>query len=314
MEKTKILIDTDIGDDIDDALSLTLALKCDNIEIVGITTTFMDAIFRAKIVKKILSTYGKTDVPCYAGYGKTEDGFNSHPLKISEIYDGLYEDFPVNSNPEDAIDFIIDSCYKYGKDLTVVAIGPFTNIAKVIAKDANALKQVKEVVIMGGAYFKQYADWNVFCDPISAKVMFDNLPNIYAVGADVTHKLSVSEDLTEKLINYNGADAGVKLLAKHADGWQKACESKWGGKPKLVLHDPLAIYSVIDKSFVASEKASIYVVTDGAMKGFTFNADAYSKVSLNPYYETIKLNKITVAKEVDSKGFIDKYFDIILNK
>ena len=314
MEKKKILIDTDIGDDIDDALALTLALKCDKIDVVGVTTTYMDTKFRAKLVKKFLTAFSKSNVPCYAGYGKTEDGFNSHPLNVKEVYDGLYEDFSVNENPEDAIDFIIDSCYKYGKDLTVVAIGPFTNIAKVIKKDVSALKQIKEVVIMGGAYFKQYADWNVFCDPISAKVMFDELPNIYAVGADVTHKLVVPQNLTDQLINYYGADEGVKLLSKHADLWQKAGEKAWGGKPKLVLHDPLAIYSVIDKSFVTTEKAPVYVVTAGAMKGFTFNANAYSKSALNPFYQTNSVNEVTVAKTVDSKAFIDKYFDVIFNK
>ncbi len=314
MDKMKILIDTDIGDEIDDALALTLALKCDKIDVVGITTTYMDTIFRAKLVKKFLTAFSKPNVPCYAGYGKTQDGFNFHPLNDKEVYDGLYQDFSVNENPEDAVDFIIDSCYKYGKDLTVVAIGPFTNIAKVIQKDASALKQIKQVVIMGGAYFKQYADWNVFCDTISSKVMFDELPNIYAVGADVTHKLVVPQNLTDKLINYDGADEGVKLLSKHAKVWQKASEKAWHDKPELVLHDPLAVYSVIDKSFVTSEKAPVFVITDGAMKGFTFNANAYSKSSLNPYYKTNSVNEVTVAKEVDSKAFIDKYFDIILNK
>lgn len=309
----KILIDTDFLDDIDDALALAFALKSKDIEIVGITTTYMDTVFRAKAVKKFLSAFGQKDIPVYAGYGQTDGGFNFHPLDIKAVYDGLYEDFSVNENPEDAVDFIIDCAKKYGKDLTIVAIGPFKNIARVIEKAPGVLDGVDKVVIMGGAYFKQYADWNVFCDPVSAKTLFDNCKNLFAVGADVTHKLAVPQPLTDKLLSYDGDNDGIKMLSKHADIWQNAGLKAYGAKPKLILHDPLAIYCVISEKFVTTENAKVLVVTDGAMAGFTFNVDAYSKSGLNPFYQTQNLNKITVCREVLAQDFIEEYFKIILN-
>ena len=76
------------------------------------------------------------------------------------------------------MDFIIDCCHRYGKDLTVVALGPCCNISKVIEKDPDALSSAAKVVIMGGAYFKQYADWNVMCDVAAADIMFRKVTHL----------------------------------------------------------------------------------------------------------------------------------------
>lgn len=311
MEKIKILIDTDIGDDIDDSLAIGLALKMEKeFSLIGVTTVFMDTKYRAKIVRNYIDAFGYNAVPIYAGYS-VENG--SHPLDLTKTFGkDLITDFAVNENPEDAIDFIIDSCYKYKKELTLIAIGPFTNIAKVIKKDKNALKQINKVVIMGGAFYKQYSDWNVFCDPTSAKVMFENLDNLFAYGADVTHKLPLSEKQEKLLLNYNGENKGVKLLVKHINAWQNAGEKAWGGKPKLTLHDPLAVYSAFSDKFTENEKVPVLVIDNGAMKGFTFNQKAYTKSHLNDFYKDNKLNEVVVAKEIDANAFTDEFCNIII--
>ncbi len=315
MEKIKVLLDTDIGDDIDDALSLSLALKMqDKMEIIGVTTTYMDTVYRAKMVKRFFTEFNLKAPPIYAGASKTADGFNSHDLTLSKTYgQDFIEDFSVNQNEEDAVDFIIDCCYKYKKELTIIAIGPFTNIANAIKKDKKAFDLINGIVIMGGAFYKQYADWNVFCDPISAKILFDDAKNLLAVGADVTHKLPVPNNYLDKILNYTGNDNGIKFLSKHANAWRKAGEEKWGNKPNLVLHDPLAVYSAVDKSFIVTEDITVKVETENALKGFTFNINAYSKSHLNDYYKDKEFNKVSACKEVDAIGFIDKYFSIILN-
>ena len=131
-EQMKILIDTDIGDDIDDAIALYAAMR-QNFEIVGITTVFENTIQRARQVKKLLREYGHgyESVSVFAGYG-TPIGERDREVKdIPHYTPDLEQDIyaPSGTNPRDAVDFIIDACYKYGKELTVVAIGPFTNIA-----------------------------------------------------------------------------------------------------------------------------------------------------------------------------------------
>lgn len=141
-EKLKVLIDMDIGDDIDDAFALLFAMDM-NIEIVGITTVFRNTIERARITKKLLSLYGNgyERVPVYAGYGKPLSGDAdeiSHLCQwTDDLYDGIYA--PDSESPEAATDFIIECCEKYGEELTVIAIGPFTNIAKVIEKDRKSV-------------------------------------------------------------------------------------------------------------------------------------------------------------------------------
>lgn len=315
MDKIKVIIDTDIGDDIDDTLAISLALSMpDLIEVIGITTVFNDTRLRAKNVYNLLSAYGKTDIPVIAGYGKTEGGFQTpDPFLKEEIPYAFECDFTPNYCEEAAVDFIIDACRKYGKNLVVIPLGPFTNISKVIKKAPDALNGILKVVIMGGAFYKQYADWNVFCDPDSAKVVFDNLTNLFALGADVTHKLPVDDKYLDALFNYNGANEGVKLVAKTVKAWQTGGKKQWGGTPKVTLHDPLAVYSAVDESFVKAEKVLIDVVTKGAFKGFTVNLNAYSKSHLNDEFNKNDFNLVKVAKDVDSDAFIKRFFDILLN-
>jgi purine nucleosidase/pyrimidine-specific ribonucleoside hydrolase len=158
MEKLKLLIDTDLGDEIDDALALYFAMK-KGFEMVGITTVFQNTAERARIAKRLLKLYGNgyEAVPVFVGHGtplaerEREYGHTCH-------YTSELEKEEYAPDGDGAVDFIIEQCKKWGKELVVVAIGPFTNIAKVIEKDSAALGLAKKVVIMGGAFFKQYAD------------------------------------------------------------------------------------------------------------------------------------------------------------
>lgn len=149
----------------------------EDFEIIGVTTVFRSTIQRARMTKKLLRLYGcgYEKTPVFAGYGTPfmekpqEYGCVPHYIPDAEIYQ------PDSVRPEDAMDFIIQSCRRYGKELTVAAIEPFTNMARVIEKDPEALNLCKNVCIMGGAFFKQYADWNVMCDVEAADRMFRNL-------------------------------------------------------------------------------------------------------------------------------------------
>ena len=80
-------------------------------------------------------------------------------------------------------------------------------MAKVIEKDKDALNLAKEVVIMGGAYFKQYSDWNVICDVEAAEITFGGVNNIKCIGADVTHQLRITEGDDEIICTESGIEA-----------------------------------------------------------------------------------------------------------
>ena len=156
----KILLDTDIGDEIDDAMALYFAMS-DGIEIVGITTVYKNTDERARISKRLLKLFGRgyENVPVFAGHGTpVAEGEQEYP-HTCHYHEALSSDeYAPDGGKDDAIDFIIDCCERYGEELAVVAIGPFTNIARAIEKNRAAIGKAGKVVIMGGAYYRQYAD------------------------------------------------------------------------------------------------------------------------------------------------------------
>jgi len=295
----KILIDTDIGDDIDDTVAL-LSAMAHGFEIVGVTTVFRDTVARAAMVKKEMRAFGGgyEKVPVYAGYSAytTDKEENTeHMCRFGKDL-AVPELAPVNTDPEEAVDFILDCCHRYGKDLTVIAIGPFCNIAKAIEKDPEALNSAAQVVIMGGAYFKQYADWNVMCDVPAADMMFRSLRNLHCIGADVTHKLA--------------SDYLKPLLAKAEDGvlgYVGAQYRQWQQdypQNSIVLHDSLTIYYVADPTVCDMVRIPVKVITEGFAKGFTLNVDAYGKASLNSAYQDFdREHKVLAAADVDLTKF-----------
>ena len=302
-KKRKVIIDMDIGDDIDDAIALYAAMR-QGFDIIGITTVFRNTVDRARQAKKLLKDYanGYENVPVYAGYGtpldKEEQNWQHIPHYTPELEQDLYA--PNGTKPEDAVDFIIDACHTYGNELTVIAIGPFTNLARVIEKDANALNLVDRVVIMGGAFYKQYADWNVMCDVTAADRIFRTLKKLECIGSDVTH-LTVGEDaLYDNLLNYQGKEAGHTYLTQLCHLWR--CDRP---KAKLLLHDPLVIYYLAREDLCSMNEASVIVFTEGYAKGMTFNVDAYKKKKLNPaaYVGFDETHKVRVAFAVDLDAF-----------
>ena len=169
MKKYKILLDTDIGDDIDDLLCLQLGLNLNEVEFIGITTVFKNTQLRARMVNKVLKMNNISNIPVYAGYGdgikqkndkdvlfcQYEDDLNSEEYKPINYKDGC--------NGSSAIDFIIESVKKYGQELIILGIGPFTNIAKAIQKAPDIMKNVGRIVVMGGAFFSHFIEWNITC-------------------------------------------------------------------------------------------------------------------------------------------------------
>lgn len=303
---SKYIIDTDIGDDIDDAFALLYAMET-GLDIVGVTTVFKNTVERARMVKKLFTLYGRgyENVPVYAGHGdalasKLDTG--SHTCQYTEDI----EAYSVTSEvDEDAIDFIINCCKRYGKELKLIAIGPFTNVARVIEKDPEILKTIGGVIIMGGAYFRQYADWNVSCDPEAAEVMFDSLDNVVCLGADVTHKLSIGDKNDKTIVAYSGENEATTYVSLIYRLWKKETNGKIG-----VLHDPLVIHYAIDEEVCELESAPVKVITEGYARGMTLNVKAYTKAYMNPAYNGAQMNEHFLAKEVDRERVIEGFMKI----
>lgn len=277
INKQKILIDTDIGDDIDDAIALALGLKLENIEIIGVTTVFCNVTDRAKIAKKILKLAGKGDVPVYAGSRNTLTNEKPNSPLCQMTDDVLFSpEFCAEnaltaeqSGGEEAVDFILDCARKYGNELVVLGIGPYTNLAKAIKKDAAAMNSLKKVVIMGGTYLEQHLEWNVLCDVEAADCIFKNLSNLYCVGFDVTKKTNVSEEEYRAMLKPGDGLRGY--LAELTRLWSVCWHAP-------TLHDPLALYYIADPEILQMKRAKIAVEKNGEFtRGMTVNLDNFAE-------------------------------------
>jgi purine nucleosidase/pyrimidine-specific ribonucleoside hydrolase len=287
--KRKIIIDTDIGDDIDDALAIALALNSPEIEVVGITTVYKNAKARARLAKKLLLMAGREDIPVYTGIGQplinkvSENEIPNHYLKDMD-------DIPINEDI-DGIDFIINTIIASEGDISLVPIGPLTNIAMAIMKRPEIKSKIKNIVLMGGAYYFHCNEYNIECDPEAARVVFQSGVKIKAVGLDVTLKCQLTHEDINRIENQS------KDITKFLSN----LISHWRGKNDYlpILHDPLAIYAVFNDGLLEFNEERIVVETKGEFtRGATFNQTGYRWGRI----DSVKSN-IWTAKNVDGKVF-----------
>ncbi len=188
--REKVIIDTDIGDDVDDAFALALAVKSPEFEIIGVTTTFGDTELRARITDRLLGEVGRADIPVMAGKGTTATSMSQR-----KYADGGYFG---KSSHGDAADFLLDQVRKHPGEITLIAIGPLMNVGAAIDKDAATFRKLKRVVIMGGSVRRGYGDygyndpvppmpeWNILNDVASAQKLFASGVPLFVMPLDST--------------------------------------------------------------------------------------------------------------------------------
>jgi len=188
----KVILDTDIGDDIDDAFALALALRSPELQILGVTTTFGDTELRAKLASRLLSEAGRSDIPVVAGA----------PTKTSNVFtQRRYAEAGhlAKTSQTNAVDFLLDQIRRYPNEITLIGIGPLVNVGAAIDKDAATFRQLKRVVIMGGSVYRGYDDhvgygppvppdpeWNIVNDIASAQKLFASGVPLYVMPLDST--------------------------------------------------------------------------------------------------------------------------------
>jgi len=193
-EKTspeKVIIDSDIGDDIDDAFAVALALRSPELQILGITTTFGDTETRAKLLDRFLSEAGRPDIPVAAGAPTPPKGTFTQRRYAESGH------FAKPSHP-DAVAFLLDQIRRNPGQITLLAIGPLMNVGAAIDKDPATFRKLKRVIIMGGSIKRGYGDmgfgpptppepeWNILNDIISAQKLFASGVPLFVMPLDAT--------------------------------------------------------------------------------------------------------------------------------
>ncbi len=310
MKRINIILDTDIGDDIDDAFALACLLNMqDKVNIVGITTVFVNSDHRARMVKKLLHLHHDNNIPVYAGIREGDGSININGECCQFTEDLLNDEYKPNNdvykdNGEGAVSFLINKAKEYQDDLTIVCIGPYSNIGRAIAKDKEAFSKCK-IVTMGGNFFSRaFVEWNIYCDPKNAKVLLESGLDVTCLGIDVTKKTRLTNKQYENILSYTPNDFYkymVSLITMHKN-YQK--------NPKTFrpyLHDPLALFYAVFNDYVKVKKQLIKVEVNGTYtSGETVNIDYLFRYER----EKRKGNRINIAYSFDKEKFMDDFMKI----
>lgn len=251
----KLWIDTDIGGDIDDALSLLLAIATPEVEIVGVSTVFQNTVARAKIAKKLLEMGGRHNVKVFPGIGqpfKTNKVFHDpvdlHSLPKTYIKE-LFDD--ANIEQLDAVEAMKEALLNSEGDITFVTLGALTNVATLLIKYPEAAQKIKRLYIMGTAIWLNLNEFNISCDPEAAAIVLASKLEKRVVSLDVTFKCALSENEIEVLKSCNSPLVKTVL----------AMNEMWG--EGMILHDPLTLSEAIEEQFVEFTTGDLKVELEG---------------------------------------------------
>jgi len=254
----KVIIDTDIGDDIDDAFALALALRSPELQIIGVTTTFGDTETRAKLVDRFLAEVGRPDIPVAAGTPTVSKGtFTQRRYAQGGHY--------AKPSHPDAVGFVLEQIHRYPGQVTLIAIGPLMNVGAAIDKDAATFRKLKRVVMMGGSIKRGYGDlgytpplgpqpeWNILNDIPSAQKLFASGVPLFVMPLDST-QLKLDEVKRAFLFGQGNPFTDVLTLLYH----------QWGQETPT-LFDPMTIAFLVNPSLCPVQPMRIRVDE----KGFT---------------------------------------------
>lgn len=241
----RVILDSDIGDDIDDAFALALALKSPELKIEGVSTVHGPVEKQAKIMLKILHLAGRDDIPVYVGLpGQGSKKHEPNQAKWAANYETTK---PKSIN---AIDFMIHTVIESEGDITIIAYGPLTNVAAALKREPRLAKAVKQIVLMGGSIFEGYQtgsqpepEYNIAGDPEAARAVLESGAPILMVPLDATNSLQLEVDNLNKVNK-----AGTPLTQALWELYQLWSSQLWG-VPIPTLFDPMTIVMAIDRRF-----------------------------------------------------------------
>ena len=307
MDKRKVIVDCDPG--IDDALAIILALKSKEIEVIGITTVSgnVKSLQGAKNALKVLKLLGRLDIPVYLGESK--------PIKRELVTaqdthgeDGLGETFleEVSSEyiRENSVDFILNTL-KNHENVSIIALGPLTNLCRAIEKDSETFHRVKEIVSMGGAYKSHgncspVAEFNYWVDPHGAREFLKKFNGEFTtVGLDVTREIVLTPNLREMIHQFKDeiGDFIYDITRFYVDfHWEQ--ERTLG----CVINDPLAVEYFINRELCEGFKAYVDIACEDISMG-------QSVVDVADFYKRRK--NVFVLDKVNSKEFMVSFLNKI---
>ncbi len=262
----RVIIDTDPG--IDDAMAILLALNSPELKVEALTVVpgNVEAWQGLENALKIASLAGRCDLPVAGGA--------QHPLNqklITAQYwhgkNGLANvELPASKCRADSRfgpDLIIELIHKYPHEITLIPVGPLTNIALAVSKDPSIVPLVKDIVIMGGSIsggnVDGAAEANIYGDPEAASIVFNAGWIVTMIGSDVGERTLITRKYLADLQSLHGPESD--FIAKLADWYLTRSEKS--GYQGAAMYDPLAVATVMDPSLVTLKEMHVDVETKG---------------------------------------------------
>ena len=270
----KVLLDTDIGDDIDDAWAVSLCLRHPGIELVGITTVWRDTVTRAALARLLVESAGISDVKVAAGSRDALDHIlDLHRQTYSEVLED--KDQRLKEGRTDAVRFMAETA-RENPGLTLISIGPLTNVARFCVEFPEEFGMISRHVMMCGHLMPERTEpeYNAGCDPRATRIVLSTEVPRFVVGLDVTLKCGLSEEDLDAL-RAKGTALPLTLY-RMTQFWRRSS----GALP--VMHDPLAVMSAVEGRIVDFERMRIVTDEKGMFTAVKGEPNVEFAVSVDP--------------------------------
>jgi inosine-uridine nucleoside N-ribohydrolase len=262
----RVIIDTDPG--VDDAMAILLALNSPELKVEALTVVpgNVEAAQGLENALKLVSLAGRCDVLVAGGA--------QHPLNQKLITAQFWHgknglagvELPAptcKADPRFGPDLIIEMVHKYPHEITLIPVGPLTNIALAVSKDPGIVPLVKDIVIMGGSItggnVNGAAEANVYNDPEAAQIVFNAGWTVTMIGSDVGERTLMTRKYVTQLQANHAPESD--FIAKLADFYLTRSEKS--GYQGAAMYDPLAVGTVIDPTLVTLKSMHVDVETRG---------------------------------------------------
>ena len=289
--KTSIILDTDIGSDIDDAVALSYLLRQPLCELVGITTVSGNVAERAACAEVLCREAGRPDIPIHCGASDPLYWGSGQP-KVPQ-YEAIRNlphtrDWKQNT----AIDYLRQTIRSRPGEITLLSIGPLTNVALLFAIDPEIPLLLKGFVSMAGSFYeeKKFPEWNCKVDSVAnAMVYRAQFPNHISVGLDVTLKCQLSKIEVRERFKASPLNIALEM----AEVWFAH------SSPNVTFHDPLAAALIFNPSICQLERGTI-------VPEVAESHDIGGIVHFTPSPKGAQL----VAKSVEVDAFFKEFFSV----
>jgi inosine-uridine nucleoside N-ribohydrolase len=270
---TRIILDVDTGTD--DAVALMTAALSPDLDLVGVTTVDGNTTIESTTENtlRVFDWIGAPGVPVHRGMSRPLARPRMAQLNpASRIHGDLLDLPPARSTarPGHAVDWLIDTLLASDGDITLVPVGPLTNIATAIQKEPAILDSIPEIVLMGGAHdhgnTTPSAEFNIWHDPEAARIVVNCGRPIRMVPLDATHRALVSTEDAGRLraLGTPAGEAAARFVLKRIEGYDatQPMPHRAGAAP---VHDALAVCAVIDPTILQTQFIPVDVETGGEL-------------------------------------------------